>query len=63
MTAPEGSDERRMARRVLVQSASLCARQMTREMWIARIARTCPELVRLVGPEDVTRIANYAWRG
>jgi hypothetical protein len=60
--APEGSEDRKLARQTLVESAQLCSRQMSKAAWMQKIVILAPALVAIVGYEDLERIADYAWR-
>jgi len=61
--APEGSDEKKEARRLLFRLASRAAivREEQPERWLADVKRSAPQLVEAVGDVELVRIAIVAW--
>lgn len=62
MTAPEGSPERIAARQRLARNAaSHRFIGFTAKNWVKLVLDMYPDLVAIVGHEDVRRIANAEW--
>jgi len=60
--APEGSEERIMARKQLIRSAEYYVITLDKATWIERAYVVTPGLVEDVGSDELEHIADYVWR-